>query len=134
MSGLEHQIVAAYEQNLTIEEIAEQLSLDQTTVKFVLSKRSNAFRKLLKENPDIITPDEKTEMAEIVKTIARTQLYDNPNIALKAASFLLKATNNKLQSNQNNQFNILVFNEELTKVRERLNQMTQTILDVSPAK
>lgn len=132
MSGIEHQIVAAYDQGLPVEEIASQLSLDPVTVKFVLSKRSDNFRKALKENPSIISQEEQSEMAEIVKTIARTQLYENPNTALKAAAFLLRFSNEKLNHNSNNQFNIVVFNEELAKARERMAQLSSEVLDVIP--
>lgn len=130
MSGLESQIVTAYDEGLTAQQIAEQLDLAEESVKLVLTRRSGKYRKAVKAEIEEITESEKQEMFEVIKNIARTQQYDNPGVALKAAIMLVdeKKGRRKLPDKANSQVNIIMFNEELTKARKRLLEMKKSAL------
>ncbi len=134
---MEEQIVTAYKEGLSVPEIAETFGVEEITVKLVLSKLSKEYREKLKEKVEEISDEEKLEMLDIIKSIARSQQFDNPGVALKAAQFVFnekKGRNQKLPDKVRNPINILVFNEELVKARERLAQMQKALLETSQEK
>jgi hypothetical protein len=126
MPDINQQIVVAYEEaGLTPEEIAADLEMELTAVKLALAQSSATYRKAIGKETEDISDNEVIEMKEIIKGIARTQQFDNPGVALKAATWVYneKKGRNDLQVMRDNQVNVVIFNERLSRARERMLEM-----------
>jgi len=126
MPDIATQIVVAYEEaGLTPEEIAADLEMDVTSVKLALAQNSRVYKKALGQEVEVVSDAEVSEMHSIIKSIAVSQQFDNPGVALKAAKWIIdeKKGRNDAKVNTTNKINVVVFNEKLASARERMLDM-----------
>mgnify|MGYP007068387253 CR=1 FL=1 len=120
MTAANEQIVAAFEDNnMSIEEIADDFGYDALAVKAILMQNSVAYRKQMKINPDMnFTEDEAVEMRNIVVSLAR--YAENQDLQFRCARYILDDLKGRLDmGNQvkNININITNFNEQMKRAR-----------------
>lgn len=117
-------IVTAYEQSgMSPEDIAHDRDLDITAVKAALMQGSSQYRKACgKENSDIPELDFDNEQLMQVNRVIHdlAMSAEDEHLRLKAAMYIRNDKKGRLEPVKNlagNNFNILMINEQLAKVR-----------------
>lgn len=121
MNAATTQIIAAYRQGMTPEEIAESLEYDITAVKAALMQ-SGSVRKEVGSNPDLDFSDEDVlKFNEVIKEIA---FYgDDDHLRLKAAMYGrddFKGRRDAQKQIGGLQLNVVMINDEMKKARAAL--------------
>ena len=125
MSGEQESIRVAYEQlKMTPDEIAEDRSLEVASVKASLMATSGVYRKDCGQEP--VEEDRlnfsDADLADVNEIIMQTAKYaEDPNLKFKAACYVRddkKGRKEVVKQMGNQSFNILVFNEQMAKLRE----------------
>ena len=125
MSGEQESIKVAYEQlGMTPEEISEDRGLEVAAVKASLMATSGGYRKACGQEPE----DEDSlnfsdaDLRDVNEVILQTAKYaEDPYLKLKAAIYIRddkKGRKEVVKQMGNQSFNILVFNEQMAKIRE----------------
>lgn len=125
MSGEQESIRVAYEQlKMTPNEIAEDRNLEVASVKASLMATSVQYRKDCGQEP--IEEDKLNfsdqDLIDVNEIILQTAKYaEDPNLRFKAATYVRSDKKGRLEPVKqlaNSSFNILVFNEQMAKLRE----------------
>lgn len=125
MSGEAESIKVAYETlQMTPEEIAEDRELEIASVKASLMATSSSYRKACGQEPDEedALNFSNQDLKDVNEVILQTAKYaEDPNLRLKAAMYVRddkKGRKEVVKQMGGQQFNILVFNEQMARIRE----------------
>ena len=132
MSGEAESIRVAFETlGMTPEEIGEDRGLEVTSVKASLMATSSKYRKACGQEPE----EEDTlnfsdaDLRDVNAIILSTAKYaEDPNLRFKAATYVRddkKGRKEVVKQMGNQSFNILVFNEQIAKLREAKQKMIE---------
>jgi hypothetical protein len=125
MTGEQESIRVAYETlSMTPDEIAEDRGLEVASVKASLMATSGQYRKDCGQEP--VEEDRlnfsDADLADVNDVILQTAKYaEDPNLRFKAATYIRddkKGRKEVVKQMGNQSFNILVFNEQMAKLRE----------------
>ncbi len=112
--------------------LAEDRDLDVTAVKAGLLQCSPVYRKLVRQEPDESANDFTNEdlraVNEVIKSIALGS--EDDNLRLKAAMYIRddkKGRKEVAKLAQSNTFNILSFNQEMSKIRGQADKIKQLV-------
>jgi hypothetical protein len=137
MSGEQESIRVAYEQlKMTPDEIAEDRSLEVASVKASLMATSGQYRKDCGQEP--VEEDRlnfsDADLADVNEIILQTAKYaEDPNLRFKAAVYIRSDKKGRLEPVKqlaNQSFNILVFNEQIAKLREAKQQLLKKPIEI----
>jgi hypothetical protein len=125
MTGEQESIRVAYETlGMTPMEIAEDRGLEVASVKASLMATSSGYRKACGQEPDEEDALNFTDqdLKDVNEVILQTAKYaEDPNLRFKAAVYIRSDKKGRLEPVKqmaNQSFNILVFNEQMAKIRE----------------
>jgi len=125
MTGEQESIRVAYETlGMTPDEISEDRGLEVASVKASLMATSSKYRKACGQEPE---EEDKLnfsdqDLQDVNEIILQTAKYaEDPNLRFKAAVYIRSDRKGRLEPVKqlaNQSFNILVFNEQIAKLRE----------------
>lgn len=128
-AGAEQIKIAFEEAGMTPAEIAEDLGRSLEAVQLTLMQVSPSYRKTLNK---VEQKEEQDEMLQIIESIARTQLEENPSVALKAAKYLVEERKGRNDARagigKSQGINILLLDERFIATRKRIEEMKQKAL------
>ncbi len=125
MTGEQESIRVAYETlGMTPDEISEDRGLEVASVKASLMATSSKYRKACGQEPE---EEDKLnfsdqDLQDVNEIILQTAKYaEDPNLRFKAATYVRddkKGRKEVVKQMGNQSFNILVFNEQMARLRE----------------
>lgn len=137
MTAINEQIVTAFEDNnMTVEEIAEDFDMDVLSIKTVLLQCSTRYRKLARKEPELsFSQDEAIEMRNIMVQIAK--YAEDPNLQFRAARYIyddVKGRNDLDSGIKQVNINVMTFNEQMQKALAAANRTAQKAIDIATTK
>lgn len=128
-------MISAYEQGMSVEEIAENMEFETTAVKAALYQGSQLYRDRSKKDIDLKFNESEQEQAK--RAIIRVmQSSDDDYLILRAAKYIRDDAegrlDNPLKGLKTMNVNVIAFNEQLIRAREGKERSKGQLTDSTP--